>query len=103
MAMVKPQEQYPNRKPKHGQNQPIESTNLRTMFSEPMSSIVGFQSPIQCNLSLVDIYKAAFIPNAHNITQSLGALGTGSVALFQLGLVHIYRFYHHTVTAACKN
>ena len=97
MATVKPQEQYPDRELKHGKNQPIESTNLRTMFSKPMSSIVRFRSPIRCNLSLLDVYKAAFIPNAHNITQSLGALGTGSVALFQLGLVHIYRFYHHTI------
>ena len=40
--------------------------------------------------------KQLFIPNAHDIAQSLGALGTGSVALFQLGLVHINRFYHHT-------
>ena len=43
--------------------------------------------------------KQLFRPNTHDITQSLGALGTGSVALFQLGLVHINRFYHHILGA----
>ena len=59
MTTVKPQEQYPDRQLKHRKNQPIESTNLRAMFSESIPAIGGFLSPIQSNLSLLDTYKTA--------------------------------------------
>ena len=49
MAKVKPQEQYHDHELKQRKNQPIESTDLRTMFSEPIPAIGGFLSPIRSN------------------------------------------------------
>ena len=60
-AMKKPlkcrQDQTTDREPKHGRNWPIEQINLRTMFSESISAICEFLSPIWCNLSPIDSHK----------------------------------------------